>query len=108
MSEYIKKEDAINLTWREPTYTDPLNVLTEVRDGLNELPTYSFPDREKGEWIPVSERLPEDRGDYIIDYTNEFGEFVGISHYDKYGFWSSSNVIAWQPLPEPYKEGGNE
>ena len=44
--EYIKKEDAINLTWREPTYTDPLNVLTEVRDGLNELPTYSFPDKE--------------------------------------------------------------
>lgn len=55
MSEYIKKEDAINLTWREPTYTDPLNVLTEVRDGLNELPTYSFPDREKGEWIVTIE-----------------------------------------------------
>ena len=64
--------------------------------------------REKGEWIPVSERLPEDRGNYIIDYTNEFGGFVGISYFDKYGFWSSSNVIAWQPLPEPYKEGGNE
>ena len=60
-------------------------------------------EREKGEWIPISERLPEDRGDYIIDYTNEFGEFVGISYYDKYGFWSSSNVIAWQPLPEPYE-----
>lgn len=57
--EYIKKEDAINLTWREPTYTDPLNVLTEVRDGLNDLSTYSFHDREKGEWIEVIDHESE-------------------------------------------------
>ena len=77
-------------------------IIAEIRKRL------AVPEREKGEWIPVSERLPEDRGNYIIDYTNEFGEFVDISYFDKYGFWSSSNVIAWQPLPEPYKAESEE
>ena len=39
--ELISKEDAIVETWRNPSYTDPLNVLTEVRDRIRELPTAS-------------------------------------------------------------------
>lgn len=41
MSELIRREDAIKATWQEPSYTDPLNVLTEVRDRINEIPTAS-------------------------------------------------------------------
>ncbi len=58
----------------------------------------------KGEWIPVSERLPEkEKERYLIDYEHEGEEYITVSYYDKYGFWSSSEVKAWQPLPEPYK-----
>ena len=39
--ELISKEDAIVETWRSPSYTDPLNVLTEVRDRIQKLPTAS-------------------------------------------------------------------
>ena len=39
--ELISKEDAIVETWRNPSYTDPMNVLTEVRDRIRELPTAS-------------------------------------------------------------------
>lgn len=39
MSELIKREDAIKATWHEPSYTDPYNVLTEVRDRIEALPT---------------------------------------------------------------------
>ncbi len=35
----IKKDKAIEETWRMPSYSDPLNVLTEIRDRLNALPT---------------------------------------------------------------------
>lgn len=35
----IKKDKAIEETWKEPSYSDPLNVLTEIRDRLNALPT---------------------------------------------------------------------
>ena len=34
----IEKEKVEAITGQEPTYTDPLNVLTEVRDKVRELP----------------------------------------------------------------------
>lgn len=36
--ELIDREKAENTTWEEPSYTDALNVLTEVRDKIRELP----------------------------------------------------------------------
>ena len=39
MSDLIDRKKAIDATWFEPTYTDPLNVLTEVRDRLEALPS---------------------------------------------------------------------
>lgn len=47
--DLISRQDAIDATWFEPSYTDPMNVLTEVRDRLEELPS-AQPER-KGEWI---------------------------------------------------------
>lgn len=41
MSELIRREDVIKTTWQEPSYTDPYNVLTEVRDRINALPAFS-------------------------------------------------------------------
>ena len=39
MSDLISRQDALDATWFEPSYTDPLNVLTEVRDRLKALPS---------------------------------------------------------------------
>lgn len=39
MSGLIKREDAIKATWHEPSYIDPYNILTEVRDRIEALPT---------------------------------------------------------------------
>lgn len=67
--------------------------------------------RTKGEWIPISERLPEQANQsYLVtvDYGNDlvcscqrffFGEDIG---------WNDDCVIAWQELPEPYRKGGAE
>ena len=51
MSELIDRQAAIRATWQEPSYTDPLNVLTEVRDRLNALPTIDAVEVRHGEWI---------------------------------------------------------
>ena len=39
MRDLIYRKAAIDATWFEPSYTDPLNVLTEVRDRLKALPS---------------------------------------------------------------------
>ena len=38
-TDTISRQAAIDATWEEPTYTDPLNVLTEVRDRIRALPS---------------------------------------------------------------------
>lgn len=63
-------------------------------------------EKENG-WIPVSERLPED-GTYITTLDGELvGQeepFTGMCGIEN-GKWDDEDcVIAWMPLPEPYKE----
>ena len=64
----------------------------------------------KQQWIPCSERLPDKEGQYLV--TDEAGGVVSIIcdvffHYDDGAptWLLSQNVVAWMPLPEPYKEG---
>lgn len=72
------------------------------------------------EWIPCTERLPEKSGRYLVTRgSNDCGSLwhkVDILNYsDLMGlkkekiWWSGidfekcDHVIAWMPLPEPYK-----
>ena len=71
---------------------------------------------QEPEWIPVTERLPEE-GLTVLIFTEsgdiEFGqrdenkwEWLAESISD---YWTrAEEVIAWQPLPEPYKESDGE
>ena len=56
---------------------------------------------EQTRWIPVSERLPENEGCYFV-YDNH-GR-IDTSFWDNIGFLSRAQIIAWMPLPKPYKE----
>lgn len=64
------------------------------------------------EWIPVSERLPENFGEYIVTVQNETGElYSDYADYDPYHKkWRTGlflgvrdKVTHWMPLPEPPK-----
>ena len=70
-----------------------------------------------GEWIPVSERLPDKNGSYLVSFkeaiTNSDGLCVKYWSGEEQR-WRPCNYApsvcwrAWMPLPEPYKVGDQE
>lgn len=102
------------------TYTEPRNDMDKTTidacKGAIEL-------LEQTRWIPVSERLPESGGIYIVSRWFSDGEESAIltdtNYYDGCGEWYNDNrinwdrklvtnkIVAWMSLPEPYK-GKNE
>ena len=80
--------------------SDVLEMIEQLKDDLEQ-------DEKENGWIPVSERLPED-GTYITTLDGELvGQeepFTGMCGIEN-GKWDDEDcVIAWMPLPEPYKE----
>ncbi len=66
------------------------------------------PIQPEPQWIPVSERLPEEDGKYMVTihgYTWNGKTFTSVSVAEYIGKrWVGNNgVIAWMPLPEAYK-----
>lgn len=79
---------------------------------------------EEPQWIPCSERLPEEYGEYRITWATSAWKkrFIGDSEYEITGEWDSENdrfkgewlldeyienypdvkVLAWKPLEEPW------
>ena len=61
-------------------------------------------------WIPVEERLPEEAGTYIINALTGERNIVTFAkwqnrykRFDMTGARTYWKIIAWCPLPEPYK-----
>lgn len=85
------------------------------------------PERKTGRWIPCEERLPED-GErvlathlgglnpdrQVIEHIYKNGEFALGWDMDinmdspTFGQRYMGKVVAWMPLPEPYREGAQE
>lgn len=77
-------------------------------------------------WIPITERLPEKDGDYLVTYmvfktpmirtlpySNNLYKIdkydfskkdkKGFYNFDsEYGYSKRDDVVAWRPLPSPY------
>lgn len=110
-----RKEDYHGVRCRACQYGDEI-------DDIDDAPTVM-------EWIPCSERLPKEYGEYRITWTTSASkkrligdcEFEVTSEWDaeRYRFkgkwlldeyiknYPDVNVIAWKPLEEPW-EGGED
>lgn len=70
-------------------------------------------------WIPITEKLPKEDGTYLVTFSNGtrsivgygtcrmtiFGRPIGHGWYNLHegSYYADGCVIAWMPLPEPYR-----
>ncbi len=73
--------------------------LKRITKQFDDLPSVN-PKEPKTGWIPVNERLPEKDGYYI---TSTFYGEVYCDYWNENRFERTETVIAWLPLPKPYK-----
>lgn len=91
------------------------NKLSEAMEKLARYEDAEEKDR-LGQWIPISERLPEEEEYILLSFANYTG--LDIGRYENDGendkFYPGDDeetyahyglvVNAWMPLPEPYRE----
>ncbi len=90
-----------------PIYLGDTEVDRYVQESVVKEIIRSHMDEMNDDWIPVEDGLPEDERMVLVTYMTK----SGISSVDRARFdgkyWRGSGfmgrVIAWRPLPEPYK-----
>lgn len=110
---------ALKNTWNEKKCKEIVEALEEWE--------------EQEHWIPVSERLPEEDGDYLVTYEKGYAEdydlpLIGIVGFEvdceSFGYWYEQfdrqtmgslgseweeiKVIAWMSLSTPYEPQESE
>lgn len=113
----MTREEAVyllkNTAWLSPSLAPVDEAIGIVIEALENEETHETHDIEDaptiGGWIPCSERLPKNDGYYLITLSDNS---LDVAYYEigtnlsqwHCGAFEDGRVIAWMPLPEPYKE----
>ena len=105
-NKYQRFADGSNFDgWNEEDikYSAKAEMCEELKEIVHEVA-----EEYHGGWIPCSERLPK-YGEVVMCSCSNGGITIScITHkgvkQSKVVRFGSHNVIAWQPLPEPFKE----
>jgi len=106
MADYIDRQAAIEAVKKIPDLT--VYAYWSFLDTLNNLPSA----QSKQQWIPVTERLPDKMGTYLVtlDYKEHGTGVMSLWFHNEEIGWDlrvADEVTAWMPLPEPWKGGAD-
>lgn len=109
----MTREEAINRVQGYLTDYLPIEDIDELEEIIQAL-------EQEPKWIPCSDRLSNKSGKYLCTFGGT--NLTGIDSYTTESYaktifdvveecdigWQSKNVIAWMPLPIPYKAESEE
>lgn len=103
--EKVNKEKGNNVIGEVPSTEAKTKCIAQIKVDTEELvrrikEEYNIVDG----WIPVSDRLPEKDGYYLV---SEDDGNIEVEWYDNTG-WGYCGVIAWMFLPPPYRKESND
>ena len=126
MSDLIRRADAVEAVCEECEWERKCHEECTHIETLKALPSA---EAVQG-WIPCSERLPDEEGEYIATVSADGGHmYIGIIYYgkplmpnrkvngkcwyhsdDEWGdvVYDDDDIFAWIQLPEPYKGGDKD
>lgn len=113
--DLISRADAIEAVEEEDCLGYIECKAEKIYDRINALPS------AEADWIPVSERLPSEDGDYLVCKSWEYHGMDVLQWVDGWNCYrgydgkinreseiDGANILAWMPLPKPYKGGDTE
>ena len=109
-----KQELQKQTMYKEGLPGSSLDIVNSLLDDLEE-------DEKENGWIPVSERLPEENGRYLVTFKygikvclvgygsckrTVLGYPIGHGWYslEETQYYAKDSIIAWMPPPKPYEE----
>lgn len=101
-ARYIGGKEAVDKAPANDHYAEGID---EAVCAVEDLPLVT---PQQNRWIPVSERLPEKDGCYLVTTTGTNNDIIDIAFYTDDIWHKASKVKAWMPLPEPYKAESEE
>ena len=114
MSDLIRRKEAIDALAKADAKKGWKTLkFSEMAQSINDIPSAQH-------WIPCSERLPEDR-ELVLICADDGEESLAYRELEEWTddcyrwfsdccslgmdiSWSEEAIVAWMPLPEPYKE----
>ena len=105
MNDLISRQQAIDVVHKNydtilDFTSDGHTMADSFEDIINTLPSIQPEQR----WIPVTERLPETSGYYLVTVNIGMKKVDVIFFNNGSGFLMANTVKAWKPRPEPYQE----
>lgn len=107
MNEYQEALDYAKKHLDSKQDIEKVEVLQELVDKSTLLKS-----KKEYEWIPITESFPDKAGTYLVTYHPCYGDNVDenvvaidVDNFGR-GLWGNrkrQRVIAWMPLPDPYK-----
>lgn len=101
----MTKEEALKKLQAIKSYMTSGNPMWSV-EPIGEAMDMAIEALEQSQWISCGERLPKEYAQYLVCFEDGkcYVYLLDDSDWAR-GLIEKENIVAWMPLPEPYKEG---